>query len=196
MNADYLAAKPEGVHALARDGSPAAEEERAALIGAMAGLGLPEGHYLRDPSRPRSALYLYRGAGRRYDIGRAPWRMARQAPPGMRPADVSRVGRELRSGLLRSASALAAVLVAALCCDVLAPSATQPGLSPAAYLQATPAILGCVAVLCALGTVWHLLAFLFPRAALLSDFEGREAWEDTLGNAHRAAAHRAPSDGR
>ena len=51
MNADYLAAKPEGVHALARDGSPAAEEERAALIGAMAGLGLPEGHYLRDPSR-------------------------------------------------------------------------------------------------------------------------------------------------
>ena len=77
MNADCLAAKLEDVHALARDDSPAAEEERAALIGVMAGLGLPEGHYLRDPSRPRSALYLYRGAGRRYDIGRAPWRMAR-----------------------------------------------------------------------------------------------------------------------
>ena len=114
----------------------------------------------------------------------------------MRPADVSRVDRELRSGLLRSASALVLLLVAALCCDVLAPSAPQPGLSPAAYLQAAPAILGCVAVLCALGTVWHLLAFLFPRAALLSDFEGQEAWEDALGNALRAAAHRAPSDGR
>ena len=194
MNADYLAAKLEDVHPLARDGSPAAEEERAALIGAMAGLGLPEGHYLRDPSRPRSALY--RGAGRRYDIGHAPWRMARQAPPGMRSADVSRVGRELRSGLLRSASALAAVLVAALCCDVLAPRPRSPAspLPPTSRPRrrrssgAWPS--------CALGTVWHLLAFLFPCAALLSDFEGREAWEDALGNAHRAAARRTPSDGR
>ena len=196
MNPDYLAAKMEAVRALGRDGSPAAKEERAALIGAMAGLGLPVGHYVRDPSRPRGALYLYRGAGRRYDIGHAPWRLARQAPPGMGPADVSRVDRELRSGLLRSASALVLLLVAALCCDVLAPSAPQPGLSPAAYLQAAPAILCCLAVLCALGTAWHLLAFLFPHAALVSDFESRKAWADALGHPDRAAGQQVPSDGR
>ncbi|CAA9479702.1 MAG: hypothetical protein AVDCRST_MAG05-1200 [uncultured Rubrobacteraceae bacterium] len=154
MNADYLAAKMESVRALGRDGSPAAEGERAALIGAMAGLGLPVGRYVRDPSRPPGAL------------------------------------------LLRSASALVSLLVAALCCDVLAPSAPQPGLSPAAYLQAAPAILCCLAVLCALGTAWHLLAFLFPRAALVSDFEGRKAWADALGHPDRTAGHRAPSDGR
>lgn len=177
MRPGYLKARMEDVHAREGSGvSPAAGEERSALLGALVGLGLPENAYVRDPSRPRNALYLYRDQEGCHELADAPWRLARHAPPGMLPEDVRRVGRELRRGLIGSLLGAVLALLGALSFAFLAPSAPRDALSLAAYLQAAPAILGAVCVLCALAALWHGVALLFPREALTSDARSRAAF--------------------
>lgn len=161
-------------------GSPAAREERSAILGALVNLGLPENAYVRDPSRPRSALYLYRAEDGLHELGSVPWRLARHAPPGMALEDVRRVGRELTRGLLLSASGVVLAGLAAALAHILArafvPAPPPESVTPAAYLHAAPAIFGCVAALCALAALWHLAAFLCPRGALADDAESRAAF--------------------
>jgi len=175
--------------------SPTAREDRTALLGALAGLGLPENAFVRDPSQPRLALYLYRDGLGHHKLDYAPWQLARLAPPGMLPRDVRRIGRELRRGLIASlygsVVALLGALFASLIVRVFAPGSPSDGLSPVAYLQAAPVILGCVAFLCAVAAVWHAAALLFPCAVITDDAESRAA----LGSALTAqSATDVPAD--
>lgn len=181
MHPAYLKARMDDLRACegAAVVSPAAREDKSAILGALANLGLPENDYVRDPSRPRSALYLYRDECGRHDIGSAPWRLARHAPPGMFPEDVRRVGRELRHGLIRSLSGVAVACLGAVLTlvlvQLLVPEVPPESISPAAYLHAAPAIFGCVAVPCFVAALWHFVALLFPRGALAEDAKARAA---------------------
>ncbi|MGI8859461.1 MAG: metal-dependent hydrolase [Rubrobacteraceae bacterium] len=177
----YLRSRMEDVRAYEAPGaSPTAREDRTALLGALAGLGLPENAFVRDPSQPRLALYLYRDGLGHHKLDYAPWRLARHAPPGMLSRDVRRVGRELRRGLIGSLSGVAVALFgaffASLLARALAPGSPAHGLSPVAYLQAAPVIIGCVAVLCGVVAMWHAAALLLPRAAMTADAESRAAF--------------------
>ena len=192
MHPAYLKARMDDLRAReAVAGFPTAREDRIAILGALADLGMPENAYVRDPSRPRQALYLYRDEHGRPELGYAPWRLARHAPPGMAPADVRRVGRDLRRGITWSASgvvlACLAALIAFLVARSLVPPAAPDSVSPAAYLHAAPVILGCVALLCAVAAVCHLFAFLSPRAVLAEDEQTRQAYASELDRRARRA---------
>lgn len=192
MEPGYLRERMEDVRVYEAPGAfPTAREDRTALLGALAGLGLPENAFVRDPSQPRLALYLYRDELGHHKLDYAPWRLARHAPPGMLPQDVVRVGRELRGGLIGSVLGVALALLGALLAFLLATATPQENLSPAAYLQAAPVILVCVAVLCALAAVWHAAALLLPRAAMTADAESRAAFRRAFTS---EPARNAPAD--
>lgn len=186
MHPAYLGARLNEVRV--REGSSAsqvAREDKRAILGALADLGLPENAYVRDPSRPRSALYLYRDSDGRHEIGYAPWRLARHAPLGVLPDDVRRVGRELRRGLTRSllgaGVACLGAFLALLFSRAFVPSVPPEHLSPAAYVHAAPVIFGCVAVLCFAAAFWYFAALLFPRDALAEDAQSRAAFVRAVG---------------
>ncbi len=190
MHPAYLNARLDDIRACDGLGaSTAVRDDRSAILGALADLGLPENDYVKDPSRPRSALYLYRDDDGRHELAVVPWRLARNAPPGMLPEDVRRVGRELRCGLLRSVLGLAAACLGALFALLLArtfgPPVAPESVCLAAYLHAAPAILTCVAALCAFAVLWHLVTFLLPSRALAEDEESRSAFADTIGQGGR-----------
>ena len=189
MHPAYLKARMDDVRACGERGaSTSAREDRSAILGALADLGLPENSYVRDPSSPRRALYLHRTADDRHELASAPWRLARCAPSGMAPEDVRRVGRELVRGLLYILSgftACLALLFGSLAARTLVPSPPPESLTPAAYFQAAPAILGCVAALFAFAAVGHLIAFLFPRRALVEEAESQTAFADLIDRGDR-----------
>ena len=189
MHPAYLKARMDDVRACDERAAPAtAREDRSAILGALADLGLPENSYVRDPSNPRSALYLYSTPDGRHEIACAPWRLARCAPSGMAPEDVRRVGRELLRGLLWILSGFTAclvLLVGSLAARTLVPPPPPESLTPAAYLQAAPAILGCVAALLVFAAVGYLIAFLFPRRALVEEAGSQSAFADLTDRGDR-----------